>query len=130
MVAARDTGLRQIADALVESLLDTKAAKQFAKIVAMELRGEDPGWVPQSNSVLGPRVHCRAVRRRIAENKPGAKMRGTKVFLLSQEAIAEELGNLTDRARRPKRLPSDGKPAEPDPVEELHDALARVRGKR
>jgi len=78
-------------------------------------------WRDQSQSpILGPRRHCRAVRRRLAANPqdPGAKRVGDR-FLLTPEAIAQEL----DRTgHKPDRQPAAPKPATPE-----DEALARVQ---
>jgi len=46
--------------------------------------------IDQHDSALGPRRHCAAVRRRMAEGKEGA-WRVKRDFLLSAEAYREEL---------------------------------------
>lgn len=78
-------------------------------------------WRDQSQSpILGSRRHCRAVRRRLAANPqdPSAKRVGDR-FLLTPEAIAEEL----DRAgHRPDRQPAAPKPPTPE-----DEAIARVQ---
>lgn len=97
MVAAQGAG----AD-LVEAFLEHVAGRldrRLREIVRDELVGKDPRWVDQHHSILGPRRHCAAVRRRIANGELGARMRDRDTFLLAQEAIAEELGSLSDRAK-------------------------------
>lgn len=75
------------------ALLDEFASK-IGRVVARELRGEDPRLVDQALSPLGRRRHINAVRRRLAEGKLGASIVGRR-FLLAQEALAEELGRNT-----------------------------------
>jgi len=60
---------------------------------AAETPGNDTEeWIDQEKpGGLGPRRHCAAVRRRLAENKPGAAKIGRR-FLLSPAAYAEERG--------------------------------------
>ncbi len=78
---------------------------QLDRLMKAELRGTDVRWVEQAFSPLGPRIHIAAARRRIAEADArgvpwlelGVGMRGKRVFLLTPESVAEELG------RRPMR---------------------------
>ncbi len=79
--------------------LELKRAKLIARITAEELRGGDPRRVAQGLSPLGPRKHIAAVKRRIAEEIEAGEAPGTRgaykvdrTFLLTQEALAEELG--------------------------------------
>jgi hypothetical protein len=53
------------------------------------------GWRDQRQSPLGPRNHCRAVRRRLEANPQdaGAKKVGDR-FLLTADALAEEMDRL------------------------------------
>ncbi len=79
-------------------------------------------WRDQSQSpVLGSRRHCRAVRHRLAADPqdPQAKRIGDR-FLLTQEAIAEELDRV---GHKPDRHPAPE--AEPSTPED--EALARVQ---
>lgn len=115
------------------------AIKPFARLVARELleelRGYDTSWVEQSASELGPKKHCAAVRRRIAERKPGARINGRR-FLLSQEAMVEELGLESERrCRRPgvkKTVPSiaPGAPANDSETGDLDQTLLAKLGMR
>lgn len=58
-------------------------------------------WRDQrDDKVLSPRLHCAAARRRIAEGKTDAKKVGKNRYLLTTDAIADEL----DRLGRPKAL--------------------------
>lgn len=82
--------------------------RRLAALVKAELRGRDVHWIEQAFSPLGPRIHIAAVRRRMAEAEAkgipstelGAGMRGKRVYLLTAESVAEELG------RRPMRKAS------------------------
>ncbi len=83
----------------IDELVDAFAhrfRRQLRRIVREETRGKDPSWVDQSLSVLGNRKHIAAVRRRLSADPPelGARVDGRR-YLLSQEAIAEELGRLS-----------------------------------
>jgi hypothetical protein len=56
-------------------------------------RGVESGWIDQDFSPLGPRQHCAAVKRRLAERQPGAEPVAFIVGLshyLSLDAVAEE----------------------------------------
>jgi len=76
--------------------LEHAIERVLRRVVREELRGQDPDWIAQAESPLGPKRHCAAVRRRIAERKPGARIVARR-FLLSQEAMAEELGRESER---------------------------------
>jgi hypothetical protein len=116
------------------SFITDELARKIGRIVARELRGEDPRLIDQAFSQLGRRRHIAAVRRRLAEGKPGASVVGRR-FLLSQEAHAEELGRLQPppqtsapeprgpgiRKARPRPRPVDL-----EPEAELEDALKRA----
>ena len=74
-------------------------AAHLASVVDLELDGRDPSWVGQAFSPLGEDRHVQAARDRItaarAFGRPsrelGAVRRGS-LYLLSQEALATELG--------------------------------------
>lgn len=66
-------------------------ASLLAKELAKELRSANDGWVSQVDSPLGPRRHCAAVRRRLERGEPGASHPDKKRFLLSREALLEEM---------------------------------------
>lgn len=54
-------------------------------------------WRDQrQDTVLTPRMHCAAARRRIEQNLPGAKKVGDR-YMLTTDAIAEELDRLGRR---------------------------------
>ncbi len=66
-----------------------------------------PLWIAQQDehgrpSPLGRRNHCAAVRRRKAEGLDGAEIVG-KRYLLSPEALQEELARRTARAGEPAK---------------------------
>lgn len=74
------------ADEFLEEL-----AARVAELVLDGLRaGAAPNMVDQHASLLGPRRHAAAVRRRVAAGVPGAAIVGRRL-LLSREAIDEEL---------------------------------------
>ncbi len=116
----------------VEGFLDhvvRRLDRSIRNIVRNELVGEDPRWVDQHHSVLGPRRHCAAVRRRMQNGELGWRMKDRDTFLLSQESIAEELGALSERAKAKalkRRLPP-GETSEADAGDELERRIAEVR---
>ena len=71
-----------------------------AREVVRELTGNN-GMLGQVGSPLGPRRHAAAVRRRVAEGKPGAVIAGRRL-LLTREALDEELARLNARVKRRK----------------------------
>jgi hypothetical protein len=73
----------------IVTLADEFAAIIAARVVA-HLQQDSPGMIDQTNSPLGRRRHCHAVRQRMAEGKPGAAIVGRR-HLLSREALNEEL---------------------------------------
>lgn len=66
-----------------------------------EERETERGWVSQTGSPLGARRHAAAVRRRLERGERGAGMAGRK-FLLSSEALAEELAKTDKGEKTPK----------------------------
>jgi hypothetical protein len=94
------------------------AAEECAAIVA-EASAERAEWVDQSRSPLGPRRHCRAAQRLVAEGSKEAALVGRKQ-LLSPAAVTAEL------ARCGKRT----KPANESVAAELRRELRLVRGDR
>jgi len=79
--------------------------------------------VDQTTSPLGPRVHCKAVKRRLAAGATGASIVGRRHFL-SADALQQEL------ARVSKRTTNNIAPAEhaPRTVEErIARKLSRVK---
>jgi len=75
----------------------TRLADELAPRLAAELRGVAM-WVDQRDTPLGRNTHCAAVRRRLAEAKPGedcgAMIGGTRSdprYMLSPRALREEL---------------------------------------
>jgi hypothetical protein len=95
MVSDEDT-VDEIVDAFMNSA-NPRIRKFIRSMVRAELRGVDPSWVDQHMSVLGNKRHIAAVRRRLNADpqEPGARWDGYRKYLLSQEAIAEELGRLS-----------------------------------
>lgn len=87
-----------LAEAL-ETFVD-ELAELVARKVVDRLQQGTPDMVDQSNSPLGRRRHCYAVRRRISEHKPGAAVVGRR-HLLTREALAEELARLGMGDRTP-----------------------------
>lgn len=87
-------------------------AREVARAVVAELRaGELPSMLDQVGSPLGRRRHITAVRRLVAEGKPGAAVVGRR-HLLTREALEAELGGAaprtrTTRAAAPQPTPRD-----------------------
>ena len=76
-----------LSDVPVGELL-AEVLERFADLVAERLGAG--AFVDQRDSPLGRNRHCAAVRRRMAEAKPGASKIGRR-YLLSREAMMEEL---------------------------------------
>ncbi len=77
----------------------------------------------QKGSPLGARRHIRAVRRRVAAGEAGASIVGRR-YLLTREALNEELGNVSSKhagpvAKRGVEL-----------VDELANLRAKLEGRR
>lgn len=84
----------------------SRLADEIAPRLAAELRGAAM-WVDQRDTPLGRNTHCAAVRRRLAEAKPGedcgAAIGGTRSeprYLLSPRALREELRQMAPGAVR------------------------------
>lgn len=92
-----------------------RAAADEADAIARESAQDRREWVSQSESPIGRRKHIQAVRRRMQVGLGGAGQSGRR-YLLSPEAIAEELG-------RPTAPPADE-------VSDLRAELSLVRGGR
>lgn len=130
--------LRETAIALSE--LEVRRARLLARLMSEELRGGDVSRVSQTLSPLGSRNHIAAVKRRIAEEREAGEPPGTRgafvakrQFLLTQEALAEELGRGTHGAAARlakvarKTLPANAEQSEDGYYEQ---ALAQMRGAR
>lgn len=116
-----------------------RGLRALKRLVEGETRGVDPRWVDQANSTLGRRTHIEAVKRRLNEARAkginprelGAAVDGRR-YLLSQESMAEELGNreaagiVKARARKAARELAE---AEANAGESLayHEALAALQ---
>jgi hypothetical protein len=76
-----------------EEILE-ELVRRIARAVVAEMRADrtpTDGWLDQhsTEAAFGVRWHCRAVRRRRAEGKPGAAIEGRR-YLLTREAMNEE----------------------------------------
>jgi len=114
-----------------------RGLRALKRLVDGEARGVDPRWVEQSNSTLGRRIHIEAVKRRVSEARAkginsrelGAAIDGRR-YLLTQESMAEELGNreakgvAKARARRAEREQAEA--SEGDAYAEAMAALQAV----
>jgi hypothetical protein len=96
-----------------------RAAADACDEIAAEATAARSDWVDQHQSQLGPRRHCRAVRRRIAAGASDAAIVGRRQ-LLSQHAHSEELA-------RGAATPSSAKPSIAD---ELRAELRLVGASR
>jgi hypothetical protein len=119
--------------------------EKIREIVASELRGEDPSWVDQAHSALTPRIHIAAAKRRLAEASAqgvsprflGVDVRGRR-YLLSQEAMAEEVGRReakgVAKARARKQTlelaKAEAEAGESAAYREALAAMQAVRGRR
>jgi hypothetical protein len=83
-------------------LLTSKRPILCSRLVADEIASG--ALVPEQTSPLGSRRHCVAVKRRMSAGEHGACIVGN-VFLLSREALAEELAALPARISRKKLDP-------------------------
>lgn len=72
-----------------------RAAADIFDAAASEATDERLDWVDQSSSPLGSRRHIAAVRRRMTLGSDGAAQVGRR-FLLSRDALTEELGRASD----------------------------------
>ena len=92
-----------LGSAFFEALADAVAER-----VVRRLTAETATWTDQTRSPLGRKRHCLAVRRRIDQCEGGAHVVGRK-HLLSKDALAAELQDLSTRKR-----PSRAKPVDDD----------------
>lgn len=105
----------------LDSLLDEMADRIAARLHARQ-HDVAPGMIEQVSSPLGRRRHCAAVRRRVAEGKPGASIVGRR-YLLSTEALQDELARLSGAKVAAPSGSSGG-----DVREELRRELSLLRG--
>lgn len=74
---------------MAEGALESLAAR--VELLEKQVQGGLlDGYIDQKGSPLGPKRHCRAVRRLVSEGNEGAAIVGRR-FLLSKSAIKEEL---------------------------------------
>lgn len=107
------------------------------RLVQSEPQGVDVRWVDQANSTLGRRIHIEVVKRRVAAAKArglnprelGAAVDGRR-YLLSQESMAEELGNReaygVAKARERKAAREQAEAGESDAYHHAMAAMAAV----
>lgn len=112
----------------VEEILGKWFVTELAKEIAKELRASNDGWVSQVGSPLGPRRHCAAVRRRLERGDPGASHPDKKRFLLSREALVEEMQTLGVAKPLVKTDPGGFEPVEAETT--VRDRLLRKLGRR
>lgn len=112
-------------------------AQAFARIVERIAERDEPteresdgGWLDQHSpeAALGVRWHCRAVRRRRAEGKPGAAIEGRR-YLLTREAMGEELARSPKPGLRKCPAPPSG-PRVASPPPSRRDTVAEATAKR
>jgi hypothetical protein len=82
-VGAAGTRARSVAErrAVIDAYLELALGTVRARL--------ESGWIDQAHSPLGPRVHVDAVRRRIAEGRRDALIRGRRA-MLTIDAVADE----------------------------------------
>lgn len=114
--------------------------RALQRLVRGETQGVDVRWVDQANSALGRRIHIDAVKRRVAQARAqginprelGAAIDGRR-YLLSQESMAEELGNReaqgAAKARMRKVAAEQAAAGESDAYHQAMAAMAAVRGR-
>lgn len=85
-------------------------------VAALGGRGSHQGWIDQTQSPLGAKLHCAAVRRRKAEGKGGAEIKGRK-HLLTSAALEEEMVH----------SPKPGLRKASGPAAVARDTIARLR---
>lgn len=116
--------------AVLEGRLAMARARLHARLVARELRGEDPSLIGQDTTELGRNNHIRIVRERMAEQARTGRAMGAckqqRRYLLTQEAHAQELGLM----RRPGVVKADLPPPPDDAETRMMDKLERLRGRR
>lgn len=103
-----------------------RAAADEAEAIAREDSAERRDWIAQADSPLGPRRHISAARRRLSAGLDGVSNVGRK-WLLSPEALRDEMGRLDSRVESAKQDPELEADAE---LSELRRELALVRGGR
>ena len=103
-----------ILDALVSLIADA---------VVERLRPAGTDWIDQATSPLGRVRHNAAVKRRVAQGKPGASIVGRE-HRLSPEALQEEMQELSRKKMLRKVEPSGGV------VDELKAELRTIQGGR
>jgi len=97
--------------------------------------GGDARWIDQEESPLGARLHNPAVRRRLAEGKGGARIRG-RIHELTAEALQEEMlrsikpGLRKTRGHGPTTGHATSSPPSTVQVSVTESALARFRALR
>lgn len=116
-----------------------RAATELRGVTAGGSSDPAPGgkqrWIDQEESPLGPRLHNPAVRRRLAEGKGGARIRG-RIHELTPEALQEELLRSIKPGLRKTRghAPTTGQAtsSRPDTIQGsvTESALARFRALR
>lgn len=123
-----------------------RGLRALRRLIDAEPEGVDVRWVDQANSPLGRRIHIDAVKRRLAEARDkgvnprelGARQDGPRRYLLSQESMAEELGNREARgvakARERKaandQARAEAEAGESDAYQRAMAAMQAVRGAR
>jgi hypothetical protein len=108
------------ADELLEAL--RVVARALVPEIASALRGGGAGsdaggpysqWVDQHESDLTPREHCKAARRRIAEGKGGVKRAPGRRYLMTREAVWEEMCSIPKPGLRKCGAQPETRNAEP-----------------
>ena len=99
--------------------LEAQAAV-LRELARNEAKSDPKDMIDQHASPLGPRRHCAAVQKLVAQGKPGASIVGRR-HLLSPEALEVELGHALPRKRSANEVRKA--PAPPDKLDELLQKL-------
>ena len=85
---------------LAELIRLRRAELRELEAILEDRRVDHVDWIDQTQSTLGPRRHCKAVKARIAARLPGAALVGRR-HLLSPAALAETLSSTRSKPNAP-----------------------------
>jgi hypothetical protein len=104
-------------DALADRIVDRWLASTRTRMVA------------QTGSPLGPRKHIAAVKRRLRNGEGGAvHMEAQKRFLLTHDALQEELGLRPNGGEAATVTPPEPSPPDTDASAYARELLAKLQG--
>jgi hypothetical protein len=112
-----------------EVMLENLLRKVVREEMAAANHPSDDWRDQRQNRVLSPRQHCAAVRRRLEENPddPWAKKIGKSRYLLTTDAIAEELERLGRKPSTVVKCPPVQLPPESPEAEAIERVKRRLR---